>query len=488
MTTGEDADAQISRGSRYRQLSIPSKLTILVLPLAIVTVLLAGLMAWGLTASGPDLHPAITIAAAASIALLALATVLMVRLSSKSVSRGISDVTDAANKVASEDLVDLLDRLSDPDPDLDSIEPLDLDVERTDEVGDLARSFQSLHGSLIEVGGRQMETLRRGVSSIFVTLARRNSSLIDRQIALLDELEEGEHDAKTLGSYYQLDHLATRMRRNSESLLVLAGSDSPRVWAKATELSDVIRAAVAEVGEYHRVEVLTLEPARLSGGAVSDMSHLLAELIENALQFSPPSEVVRVTGLVEPDGYRLTVTDRGVGISENRMRELNRILATPPTMGLTVEPTLGMYVVARLAHKHGVRIELSAEVPGLTASITLPTDHLEIPERPVLKYWEVDRGDSQRPRGPELSELTDAASRAYVIARTERARAAVVSAGDEVIDLTLPDMVSDADAEVMPLPRRNPGAAYAPQEESESTSPGEEAIEIRSALTAFDLG
>lgn len=170
------------------------------------------------------------------------------------------------------------------------------------------------------------------------------------------------------------------------------------------------------------------------------------------------------------------------------MRDLNRILATPPTMGLTVEPTLGMYVVARLAHKHGVRIELSAEVPGVTASIVLPTDHLEVPERPVLKYWEVERAEPVGPRGPHLSELTDAASRAYVIARTQQVTSPAVSDEDEVIDLTRPEMTSVEPGEVTPLPRRNPGAAYAAHEESESTSPGEEAIGIRSALTAFDRG
>src|SRR3970282_790095 len=134
-----------------------------------------------------------------------------------------------------------------------------------DEVGDLARSFEQLHLSLIEVAARQMESLRMGVSSIFVTLARRNSGLVDRQLALLDELESREEDPETLAGFYQVDQLAARMRRNAESLLVLAGAEAPRVWAKATDMSNVVRAAVSEVDEYQRVEVLVLEPARLSG-------------------------------------------------------------------------------------------------------------------------------------------------------------------------------------------------------------------------------
>ena len=189
---------------------------------------------------------------------------------------------------------------------------------------------------------------------------------------MLDQLESSEDDPETLAGFYQVDQLAARMRRNAESLLVLAGSEAPRVWAKPTEMSDVVRAAVGEVADYQRIEVLVLEPARLSGGAVTDLAHLLAELLENAVQFSPPSETVRVTGLFDVGGYELTVSDRGVGMSDPRVGELNRLLEKPPVLGLSVEPTMGMYVVAKLAYRHGLTVELIRGVPGITAKVTIP--------------------------------------------------------------------------------------------------------------------
>lgn len=487
MAVGEMVDAGTRERSYFRQLSVPSKLVLLTVPLVVVALLAGGFLIWAVLSSdgtaGISLTEGVAITIGAMVALAALGTLIAIYTTGRSMSRDVSSVTAAARTMAHKDLIDLLDTLRSAEPDLASIAPLDLDVTREDEIGDLARSFTDLHGSLIDVAARQMEALRNGVSSIFVTLARRNSSLVDRQLALLDDLEAREEDAKTLAGYYQLDHFATRMRRNAESLLVLAGSESPRVWAKPTDMSDVVRAAIGEVDEYQRVELLAVEPARLSGGAVSDVSHLLAELIENALQFSPPSEAVRVTGLFDMDGYQLTVSDRGLGVSEARLTELNRILQRPPALGLSVEPTLGMYVIAKLAHRHGVRVELIRGVPGVTARITLPRDHLEVPERPEVKHWEVDREDRE-PRGPEPHELTDAATRQYVMKRSQRPDVLVSEHGpDEVVDLTTPEM-----NEPGALPVRQPGNAFAEEAPAAATGPGESAIGIRSALSAFEEG
>jgi signal transduction histidine kinase len=458
-------------------------LTLTVVPLAVVSLLAGLFLVWSLISgdtvdgfSGTDI---LAIAIAALVVIVSVGTLIAAFVIGRSMSRGIGEVIRAADTIAHKDLIDLLDTLRSPDPDLASIAPLDLDTDREDEIGDLARSFAVLHSSLIEVAGRQMEALRKGVSGIFVTLARRNSSLVDRQLALLDELEDREEDPKTLGGFYQLDHLATRMRRNAESLLVLAGSESPRIWAKATDITDVVRAAVGEVDEYQRIDVLALEPAKLSGGAVSDVSHLLAELLENAIQFSPPSEAVRVTGLFDMDGYQITVSDRGVGVSESRIAELNRILDKPPALGLSVEPTLGMYVVAKLAHRHGVKVELMKGVPGITARITVPRDHLEIAERQEPEFWNAEREERQ-PTGPEAHELTDAATRAYVMKRQQREEEPVT---EEVIDLTTPAM-----AESATLPLRTPGRAFSGEDEPQSSGPGESPVEIRSALSAYEQG
>lgn len=490
MTMSESVDAPISGDPDSRQLNITPRLTLMVVPLAVVAVL-AGLFLMGFLVaadtSGFGINEGIAIVVGIVVGGAVLGTLIAVFRAGRSMSRDLDSLTLATKTVAHKDLVDLLDTLRSPDPDLASIAPLEVDTGRVDEIGDLARSFEELHGSLIDVAARQMEALRNGVSSIFVTLARRNSSLVDRQLALLDELEAKEEDAATLGGYYQLDHFATRMRRNAESLLVLAGSESPRVWAKATSLADVVRAAVSEVDEYQRIEVLALEPAKLSGGAVSDISHLLAELLENAIQFSPPSEPVRVTGLFGEGGYQLTVSDRGVGVSDARIAELNRILAKPPALGLSVEPTLGMYVVAKLAHRHGVMVELIKGVPGLTARVTVPRDHLEIVEESQPRHWEAPNDDERTPRGPELHELTDAATREYVFKRTQadeiQPAAATPRAGEDVIDLTEPTMTGDEE-----LPIRSPGLAFDGGNEAPSVGPGEGAVGLKSALAAYDRG
>ncbi len=300
-----------------------------------------------------------------------------------------------------------------------------------------------------------MESLRVGVSSILVTLARRNSSLVERQLALLDELESREDDPDTLGGYYQVDHLAARMRRNAESLLVLAGSESPRLWAKATDLSDVVRAALSEVDDYQRVELLALEPARLQAGAVNDVAHLLAEILENSVQYSPPSEPVRVTGLFQADGYELTITDRGVGMSDPRMAELNRILERPPALGLSVEPTMGIYVVAKLAHRHGLTVQLVRSVPGITAKVTIPRERLEAGSVPYVEL--------------------------------------------EVIDLTMPEMTEDGEpapvvsvstAEVEPklLPVRIPGRAFREEDPAPTVAATESGGSLRAALVDYNRG
>jgi len=300
---------------------------------------------------------------------------------SRTVVRRVRTVTEAARQIANVDLPNMVDALRNPQQQFDAPSVvIPLEASHPDEVGELARSFGALHTTLIEVASQQMEILRKGVSEIFVTLARRNQALVDRQLALIDQLESSEEDPEILGGYYKLDHLATRMRRNAESLLVLAGTDSPRVWGRPLAMSDVVRAALGEVDDYQRVDVLALEPARVSGGVVTDLAHLISELLDNAAQFSPPTERVRVTGLFERAGYLLTISDGGIGMSDGRLAELNRMLESPPVLGLALEPTLGMYVVARLAARHDVSVELVSGVPGTTARITIPRSLLEAGE------------------------------------------------------------------------------------------------------------
>lgn len=483
MTKSERADAQGTRQSPLRQLSIASKVTLTIVPLVVVTLLAAVFGLWMMEGIDP-----VTIAVGAVLALAAVGTLIALFVVGRSIGRSVDEVTGEIDDIAKKDLVELLDALRSPETDLSSIEAPRLEVDRADEIGSLARSVTGLHGSLVEMSVQQMESLRKGVSNIFVTLARRNSSLVDRQLAVLDELESREEDPKVLGGYYQVDHLATRMRRNAESLLVLAGAESPRIWAKATEMSDVVRAAVGEVDEFQRIEVPALEPARLSGGAVTDVSHLLAELLENAIQFSPPSEPVRITGLFGTGGYQISVSDRGVGMSEARMAEMSRILDSPPTLGLSVEPTLGMYVVSKLAHRHGLKVELIQGVPGITARITVPRDHLEIEEKKEPKFWDAERPE-RAPMGPDLAHYHDAATRQYIMKRAEeKVPEPASSSADHLIDLTSTEMTSTRSDRASDLPVRTPGQAFAGDPETVSTAPAEEAVSLQSALSAYDRG
>jgi len=482
-------------------------------PITVVALLLGLTLIWNLVSSdtvpGFSKVDGMAVAIAVVVLVVALGSLLVAYRIGRSMARRIVEVSNAAKRVADRDLVDLLDALRTPDPDLRAIAPLNIDTHAGDEVGDLARSFERLHLSLIEVAARQMESLRMGVSSIFVTLARRNSGLVDRQLALLDELESREEDPETLAGFYQVDQLAARMRRNAESLLVLAGAEAPRAWAKSTEMSDVVRAAVGEVDEYQRVEVLVLEPARLSAGAVTDVAHLLAELLENAVQFSPPGDAVRVTGLFDSGGYELTVSDRGVGLSDPRVAELNRILERPPILGLSVEPTMGIYVVAKLAHRHGLTVELIRGVPGITAKVTIPRDHLETTRPAEARPWETDLSEgvleSDDERGQDIREHARGTGRESVSERQPVSQR--VAAGnkqfDEVIDLTQPSMmepeesVPDAsvpvptpsgEAETGDLLVRTPGQAFRDDDSSQSIVAGEGADTFQSALLAYDRG
>jgi signal transduction histidine kinase len=218
---------------------------------------------------------------------------------------------------------------------------------------------------------------RQSISDLFVNLARRNQSLLDRQLALISELEQHENKPEALSDLFQLDHLATRIRRNAESLLVLSGDEPPRLWGRPVPLSEVVRAAAAEVEDYPRVEVLVSDYLEVSGRVVADLSHLLAELIENATMFSPPTSGVRVrTHLVPGEGrtFLLSIEDTGIGLSDEHMQVSNELLANPPDLDPR-RSTLGFHVVGRLAVRLGLRVSL-AHTPGggVTALVTLPPD------------------------------------------------------------------------------------------------------------------
>jgi signal transduction histidine kinase len=249
-----------------------------------------------------------------------------------------------------------------------------LPVRSKDEFGQVTEAFNAVHLEAVRTAAEQA-ALRSSVATMFVNLARRSQILVDRLIGHLDRLERGEEDPDRLAELFQLDHLATRMRRNDENLLVLAGADSTRVQRESAALIDVLRAAQSEVEHYTRIEFGVIDrDIEVAAHAVNDMVHLVAELFDNATSFSPPDSQVLVEARRVGDRSALYVEDRGIGISPDQLHDLNERLATPPQVDVAVSRMMGLVVVARLASRHGVRVELRpGGERGTVAEVTLPT-------------------------------------------------------------------------------------------------------------------
>jgi signal transduction histidine kinase len=248
-----------------------------------------------------------------------------------------------------------------------------------DEIGQVRQAFNSVQRTAIEAAVGQAR-LRAGIAVIFRNLARRSQTLLHRQLAMLDDLELRATQPEELESLFQIDHLTTRMRRHAEGLVVLAGDRPGRGWKKPVPLADVLRGAVAEVEDYRRVRVITRSRAALAGRAVADVIHLIAELVENATLFSPPNTPVRVIGDLVGRGFAVEIEDRGLGVTEAAMAELNAKLADPPQVDLAATEQLGLYVAAWLAREHGIRVTLRDSPFGGTAAVVLIPNDLVVSE------------------------------------------------------------------------------------------------------------
>lgn len=246
-----------------------------------------------------------------------------------------------------------------------------------DEIEDVADAFNIVSTTAADLAAEQAKS-RRNVARMFVSLGRRNQNLLSRQLQMIDRLERDTSDADLLKDLFSLDHLATRMRRNAESLLVLAGEDPPRRWTEPVSLTAAVRAAVGEIEDYRRVNVDGVDEASLVGTAVSDVTHLLAELIENAAQFSPPDSMVEIVGRRVVDGYALAIVDDGVGMSNEQLDDANRRLEMSPLVDRVPSSYLGLFVVGRLASRHGIQVRLvESTTEGVTAKVLLPTALVE---------------------------------------------------------------------------------------------------------------
>ena len=238
-----------------------------------------------------------------------------------------------------------------------------------------ARAFDQVHREAVRLASNEA-ALRGNVNSMFVNLSRRSQSLVERQIRLIDDLEQGEQDSERLANLFQMDHLATRMRRNWENLLVLAGHEVSRRRTQSVGLVDVLRAAVSEIEQYERVTLNVQPGIAVRGQAANDVVHLLAELVENATSFSAAETPVAVSGhLLNSGGVLLDITDQGVGMGAEEMAHANWRLDNPPVVDVAVSRRMGLFVVARLAARHGIRVRLrQASMGGLTALVWLPDE------------------------------------------------------------------------------------------------------------------
>ncbi|GAA2619212.1 hypothetical protein GCM10010399_57820 [Dactylosporangium fulvum] len=332
------------------------------------------------TAHRNDLQQQVLITAGVLIGMLLLA-ILFAWIVARSMARALRELRHGALTVAQFGLPQAVQRLRDPSlatqmsphqVALQIAEPLP--VRSRDEFGQVAEAFNAVHLEAVRTAAEQA-ALRASVATMFVNLARRSQILVDRLIGHLDRLERGEEDPDRLAELFQLDHLATRMRRNDENLLVLAGADSTRIQREPAPLMDVLRAAQSEVEHYTRIEFGMIDrDIEIAAHAVNDMVHLVAELLDNATAFSPPDSAVIVEARRVGDRAVLLVEDHGIGVSPEQLAELNDRLANPPMVDVAVSRMMGLVVVARLAARHGVKVELrAARERGTIADMTLPT-------------------------------------------------------------------------------------------------------------------
>jgi signal transduction histidine kinase len=259
-----------------------------------------------------------------------------------------------------------------------------------DEIDQVRQAFNIVQRTAIEAAVDEA-TLRRGVSDVFRNLARRSQVLLHRQLRLLDGMERRASEPDELEDLFRIDHLTTRMRRHAEGLIILSGESPGRTWRHPVPLMDVLRASVAEVEDYTRIRVESRTRAALAGQAVADVIHLIAELAENATVFSPPNTPVRIMGDTVGRGFAVEIEDRGLGITEERLAEINRNLASPPVFDLSGSDRLGLFIAGQLARRHDISISLRPSPYGGTTAIVI------IP----LSYWSARTPTSaSRPSGP----------------------------------------------------------------------------------------
>ncbi len=358
------------------------------------------------------------------IGLLAiLASVLLSLRFARGFIRELVGLRGSAEELAERRLPGVVERLSRNESVDVAAEAPPLHAGSTTEIAQLADSFAKVQRTAVDAAVGQAE-LRAGVSRIFLNIARRNQSLLHRQLTMLDGLES-RAEADDLEDLFRIDHLTTRMRRHAESLIILSGATPGRGWRQPVRIADVLRAAVSEIEDYTRATVLTDSADGLIGAAVTDVVHLLAELIENAATFSPPNTEVRVKAERVGAGFAVEIEDRGLGVKPELLAEANRRLAEPPEYDLVDTDQLGLFVVARLAARHDISVTLQrSPYGGVTAVVLLPHELVVPAEQmaagmlppgaepgeasPLDARADGERGSAPAPHGEAVVPLRDA--------------------------------------------------------------------------------
>lgn len=314
---------------------------------------------------------------------------LAVRISSRLVNKALivrlTNLKSESLKLAHERLPSIVERLRDGKPVDVATEVPALDY-GNDEIGQVADAFNAAQYTAVAAAVKESQT-REGVNRVFLDIARRNQGLVHRQLKILDKLEREEENPDHLDAFFQLDHLATRARRNAENLIILTGEQPGRQWRKPVRMLDVVRAAVAETEQYARVKVNPVPEVALVGAAVADTIHLIAELVDNATSFSSPRSQVEVHSSEVPQGLVIEIEDHGLGIKPEDREQHNEMLAAPPdfeAMRLRGESRLGLFVVARLAARRGIHVELRDCPSGGTIALVLVPSDLIVGESGVV--------------------------------------------------------------------------------------------------------
>jgi signal transduction histidine kinase len=309
---------------------------------------------------------------AGGLGLLAVIASIVVSITTaRSLMRQLEKLRTAARELADQRLPGVVERLG-------RGEKVDVAAEApplrfgNDEIGQVGHAFNSVQETAIRTAVEQAE-LRRGIRDILLSLARRSQALVHRQLTLLDTMERRQDDSKELEDLFHIDHLATRMRRNAENLIVLSGATPARGWRRPVPMIDVVRSAVAEVEDYTRVTVMPMGDVALAGRAVGDIVHLLAELIENAVSFSPPYTQAQVSGHLVAHGYAVEIEDRGLGMTDEILADINERVTDPPEFNLSSSAHLGLFVVGHLAMRYDIKVSLKhSSYGGTTAVVLIP--------------------------------------------------------------------------------------------------------------------